>query len=60
MIGHIPKSYFPTTFRDFATVRAVEEAVVNALVVNQDMEGRDGHKSYAITREFIESKFKKT
>ena len=42
-----------------ATVQAVEEAVVNALVVNQDMEGRDGHKSYAITREFIESKFKK-
>jgi len=31
-----------------ATVEAVEEAVINALVVNKDMEGRDGHKSYAL------------
>lgn len=41
-----------------ATVQAVEEAVINALVVNKDMEGRDGHKSYALRHELIQSKFK--
>ena len=39
-----------------ATVQAVEEAVINALVVNKDMEGRDGHKSYALSHELIQSK----
>jgi L-aminopeptidase/D-esterase-like protein len=28
-----------------AVVQAVEEAVLNALVVNADMVGRDGHRS---------------
>jgi L-aminopeptidase/D-esterase-like protein len=28
-----------------AVVQAVEEAVINALVVNDDMVGRDGHRS---------------
>jgi L-aminopeptidase/D-esterase-like protein len=40
-----------------AVVQAVEEAVINALVVNQDMEGREGHKSFALTHELIKSKF---
>lgn len=31
-----------------ATVEVVEEAVLNALIVNQDVEGRDGHVSYAL------------
>jgi L-aminopeptidase/D-esterase-like protein len=31
-----------------ATVQAVEEAVLNALVVNQDMVGRDGNRSPAL------------
>ena len=31
-----------------AVVQAVEEAVVNALVVNDDMVGRDGHRSPAL------------
>ena len=31
-----------------AVVQAVEEAVLNALVVNQDMVGRSGHVSFAL------------
>ncbi len=31
-----------------ATVQAAEEAVVNALVANADMVGRDGHRSPAL------------
>jgi D-aminopeptidase len=31
-----------------ATVEAVEEAVLNALIVNEDVQGRDGHKSYRL------------
>jgi L-aminopeptidase/D-esterase-like protein len=31
-----------------AVVQAVEEAVLNALVVNHDMVGRDGHRSPAL------------
>jgi L-aminopeptidase/D-esterase-like protein len=31
-----------------ATVQAVEEAVLNALIVNEDVEGRNGHVSYAL------------
>ncbi|MDR2254973.1 MAG: P1 family peptidase [Arthrobacter sp.] len=31
-----------------AAVEAVEEAVLNALVNNEDVEGRDGHRSYAL------------
>ena len=33
-----------------AVVQATEEAVVNALVANQDMTGRDGHRSPALPR----------
>ena len=31
-----------------AVVHSVEEAVLNALVVNADMVGRDGHRSPAL------------
>lgn len=34
-----------------AVVESVEEAVLNALVVNQDMIGRDGHRSPALPRD---------
>src|SRR6478672_9952233 len=34
-----------------AVVQAVEEAVLNALVVNDDMVGRDGHRSPALPHE---------
>jgi L-aminopeptidase/D-esterase-like protein len=47
----IPWGYMDAFYT--ATVQAVEEAVINALVVNKDMEGRDGHKSYALTHELI-------
>jgi L-aminopeptidase/D-esterase-like protein len=40
-----------------AVVQAVEEAVINALVVNEDIAGREGHKSFALTHELIQSKF---
>ena len=31
-----------------AVVQAVEESVLNALVVNQEMVGRDGHRTPAL------------
>jgi L-aminopeptidase/D-esterase-like protein len=34
-----------------AVVQAIEEAVLNALVVNDDMVGRDGHRSPALPHE---------
>jgi L-aminopeptidase/D-esterase-like protein len=52
----IPWGYMDAFYT--ATVQAVEEAVINALVVNKDMQGRDGHKSYALTHELIRSSFK--
>ena len=36
-----------------AVVEAVEEAVLNALVVNADMVGRDGHRSPALPHEAL-------
>lgn len=36
-----------------AVVQGTEEAVVNALVANEDMTGRDGHRSPALPRERI-------
>lgn len=42
-----------------ATVQAVEEAVVNALVVNKDVTGRNGHKSYALPHDQVVEKLKK-
>ena len=34
-----------------AVVQAIEEAVVNALVANEDMTGRDGHRTPALPRD---------
>ena len=36
-----------------AVVEAVEEAVLNALVVNEDMTGRDGHRSPCLPRDRV-------
>ncbi len=36
-----------------AVVQATEEAVVNALVANEDMTGRDGHRSPALPRDQV-------
>jgi D-aminopeptidase len=36
-----------------AVVQAVEEAVANALVANEDMVGRDGHRTPALPRERV-------
>ena len=36
-----------------AVVQATEEAVVNALVANEDMTGRDGHRTPALPRDLV-------
>jgi D-aminopeptidase len=36
-----------------AVVQATEEAVVNALVANEDMTGRDGHRTPALPRDKV-------
>ena len=36
-----------------AVVQASEEAVVNALVANEDMTGRDGHRTPALPRDRV-------
>jgi D-aminopeptidase len=41
-----------------ATVHAVEEAVVNALIANHDMQGRANHQSYAIPHERVIDRLK--
>jgi L-aminopeptidase/D-esterase-like protein len=40
-----------------AVVEAVEEAVVNALVAARDLEGRDGHVSYALPHDEVRAAF---
>ena len=40
-----------------ATVEAVEEAVVNALVAARDLVGRDGHASYALPHDEVRAAF---
>jgi len=42
-----------------AVVQATEEAVVNALVDNQTMIGRDGHKVEALSHERVRELLKK-
>lgn len=42
-----------------ATVQAVEEAIVNALVDNQSMTGRDGHQVEALPHEQLQQVLKK-
>jgi D-aminopeptidase len=39
-----------------ATVQCVEEAVLNALVNNSDMGGRDGHRSYALPHDQVRAR----
>jgi D-aminopeptidase len=41
-----------------AVVQAVEEAVANALVANEDMTGRDGHRVPALPRERVAGLFR--
>jgi L-aminopeptidase/D-esterase-like protein len=41
-----------------AVVQAVEEAVANALVANEDMTGRDGHRVPALPRERVAALFR--
>jgi L-aminopeptidase/D-esterase-like protein len=36
-----------------AVVQATEEAVVNALVANEEMTGRDGHRTPALPRDRV-------
>lgn len=40
-----------------AVVQCVEEAVLNALVAARDIEGRDGHRSYALPHDEIRAAF---
>lgn len=42
-----------------ATVQSVEEAVLNALVANETVEGRLGHKSYSLPHDQVIEKLKK-
>jgi D-aminopeptidase len=41
-----------------AVVQAVEEAVANALVANEEMTGRDGHRVPALPRERVAALFR--
>ncbi len=40
-----------------AVVEATEEAVLNALVAARDMEGRDGHASFALPHDEVRDAF---
>jgi D-aminopeptidase len=42
-----------------AAVQATEEAVANALVANEDMTGRDGHRSPALPRDRVAELFRR-
>lgn len=48
---HLPWNRIDTLYA--ATVYAVEEAVLNALVVNETMTGRDSHRSPALPPEAL-------
>jgi L-aminopeptidase/D-esterase-like protein len=61
MLGAVPERYdelrfVPWGFIDRfyeAAVQATEEAVANALVANEDMTGRDGHRTPALPRDRV-------
>ena len=53
----VPNDLLDPTFE--ATVQAVEEAIVNALVNNQDMTGRDGHGVEALPHDRVRELLKK-
>ena len=42
-----------------ATVEATEEAIINALVDNHDMTGRDGHKVLALPHDRLREIFRR-
>jgi D-aminopeptidase len=52
----IPWGYLNPFFT--AVVQGVEEAVANALVANEDMTGRDGHRSPALPRDRVAALFR--
>ncbi len=56
-VGSIPNDLLDPIFT--ATVQAIEEAVVNALVANQSMTGRDGHHVDALPHDRLRAALKK-
>ncbi|MGI8436347.1 MAG: P1 family peptidase [Chthoniobacterales bacterium] len=56
-VGTVPNDRLDPIFD--ATVQATEEAIVNALVVNQSMTGRDDHKVEALPHEQLRAILKK-
>lgn len=56
-VGTVPNDRLDPIFE--ATVQATEEAIVNALVVNQSMTGRDEHKVEALPHEQLRAILKK-
>jgi D-aminopeptidase len=55
-IDCIPWNYMDPFYA--AVVQATEEAVANALVANEDMTGRDGHRSPALPRDLVAAVFR--
>ncbi len=55
-LSFIPWGYLNPFFA--AVVQATEEAVANALVANEEMTGRDGHRSPALPRERVAELFR--
>ncbi len=54
-------SFVPWGFLDpfyAGVVRATEEAVANALIANNDMTGRDGHRTPALPRDRVAEVFR--
>jgi D-aminopeptidase len=59
--GYDQLRFVPWGFTDrfyAAVVQATEEAVANALVANEDMTGRDGHRSPALPRDRVAELFR--
>ena len=50
-LSFVPWGYLDPFYE--AVVQAAEEAVVNALVANEDMTGRDGHRTPALPRDRV-------
>jgi L-aminopeptidase/D-esterase-like protein len=55
-LSFIPWGYLNPFFT--AVVQGVEEAVANALVANEEMTGRDGHRSPALPRDQVAALFR--
>ena len=56
-VGTIPNDLLDPIFT--ATVQSVEESIVNAMVVNQDMTGRDNHRVEALPHDRLKSALQK-